>query len=145
MFLRYWDAASATSARFVKDWLLTGDLGYADEDGFLHFVSRKDDVITSAGYRIGPGEIEECLSHHPAVHSAAVVGVVDRMKTEVVAAFVVLRDSFTPSDALVEELKDHVSSRLGHYLRPRLVRFIDELPLTATGKIMRSKLRELVL
>lgn len=77
MFLGYWNNPAATAAKFVGDWLVTGDLGRADEDGYLHYVGRDDDVITSAGYRIGPGEIEDCLLGHPAVAMAAAIGVPD--------------------------------------------------------------------
>ena len=90
MFLRYWDAPEATERKFRGDWLITGDMGVRQEDGFIRFVGRDDDVITSAGYRIGPGEIEDCLLGHPAVEMAGVVGVPDPARTEIVKAFIVL-------------------------------------------------------
>ena len=142
MFLRYWNAESATRAKFRGPWLMTGDLGIRERDGFIRFVGRSDDVITSAGYRIGPSEIERCIARHAAVRAVAVVGMADRVRTETVVAFVVLNRGFVASDALIVELQQWVATQLGHYLRPRIVRFVDELPLTATGKIMRANLRD---
>ncbi len=140
MFLRYWNNPQATAEKFIGEWLVTGDSGVMDDDGFIRFVGRDDDVITSAGYRIGPGPIEDCLLGHPAVREAAVVGVPDAQRTEIVKAFIVLRDGFSPDDALVRELQDHVRNRLSAYEYPRTVEFIPALPVTATGKIMRKTL-----
>jgi acetyl-CoA synthetase len=141
MFLGYWRHEAATRDKFRGDWLITGDRGIADADGFIHFLGREDDVITSAGYRIGPGEIEDCLLKHPAVASAGVVGVPDPARTEVVTAFVVLRPGHAPSAELRSELQGHVRSRLGAHQYPRAVHFIDALPATVTGKIVRRELR----
>jgi len=143
MFLGYWNNTRATEETFIGDWLLTGDRGIGDKDGFLHFLGRADDVITSAGYRIGPGEIEDCLIKHPAVASAGVVGVPDAMRTEIVTAFVSLRPGYDGTESLVAELQEHVRSRLGGYQYPRTVHFLTELPMTITGKIMRQELRKL--
>jgi acetyl-CoA synthetase len=112
-----------------------------DEDGYFRFVGRLDDVITSAGYRIGPGEIEDCLLQHPAVASAGVVGVPDALRTEAVTAFVVLRAGFEAGDGLVAELQDRVRMRLGAHQYPRRVLFLERLPMTVTGKILRRELR----
>ena len=106
----------------------------------MRFVGRIDDVITSAGYRIGPGPIEDCLISHPAVKEAAVVGVPDPERTEIVKAFIVLRDGVQPGDELVRSIQDHVRTRLSAYEYPRAVEFIDALPVTATGKIIRKEL-----
>lgn len=106
-------------------------------------MGRTDDIITSAGYRIGPSEIEDCLLKHPAVTSAAVVGVPDAQRTEIVAAFVVLRDGYAGSGELTAALQQHVRSRLGGHQYPRYVQFIDQLPLTVTGKVVRRVLRDL--
>jgi acetyl-CoA synthetase len=144
MFLRYWNARDATANKFRGEWLLTGDVGVREPNGFIRFVGRGDDVITSAGYRIGPTEIEDCLNRHGAVQAAAVVGIADELRTEAVVAFVVLRPGREPGETLAMELQEHVAGQLGHYLRPRIVRFIGELPLTATGKVMRGTLRELL-
>jgi len=141
MFLRYWRNDAATSAKFRGDWLISGDLGVADEQGYFRFVGRDDDLITSGGYRIGPGEIEACLSRHPAVALAAVVGVPDPIRTEVVKAVIVLKPGFTPTDSLAKDLQEHVRSRLAAHEYPRIIEFVSDLPLTATGKIIRRALR----
>jgi len=141
MFLGYWNNPSATAEKFAGAYLLTGDLGCMDADGFIRYVGRNDDVITSAGYRIGPGPIEDCLLGHPAVKLAAVVGVPDPTRTEVVKAFVVLATGFTASASLTRELQDHVRIRLAAHEYPRLVEYIDSLPMTSTGKIIRRALR----
>jgi acetyl-CoA synthetase len=141
MFLRYWNNPAATDAKYIGDWLITGDLGLMDEEGFIRFLGRDDDVITSAGYRIGPGPIEDCLLGHPAVRVAAVIGVPDSERTEVVKAFVVLNDAYVPSDALIGALQQHVRTRLAAHEYPRLIEFIDALPMTPTGKIIRRQLR----
>jgi acetyl-CoA synthetase len=143
MFLGYWNNDAATVAKFRGDWLITGDRGSIDGDGFVHFIGRSDDVITSAGYRIGPGEIEDCLLKHPAVALAGVVGVPDATRTELVAAFVVLRPEHAGSPELASELQAHVRARLGGHQYPRVVRFIAELPTTVTGKVIRRELRAL--
>ncbi len=142
MFLEYWDDPKATKEKFVGDWLMTGDQGSKDEDGYLWFVGRDDDVITSAGYRIGPGEIEDTLGKHPAVSLAAVVGVPDALRTEVVKAFILLRDGEPPGPALVENIRNFVKTRLSPHEYPRLIEFVDALPMTATGKIKRKELRD---
>ena len=141
MFLGYWRNDEATQAKFRGDWLLSGDTGTRDEQGYFRFVGRDDDVITSGGYRIGPGEIETCLSRHPAVALAAVVGEPDPIRTEVVKAVIVLRPGHARSPALAAELQEFVRSRLAAHEYPRIVEFRDELPLTATGKIIRRALR----
>lgn len=140
--LEYWKSPEATAAKFRGDWLLTGDLGVQDEDGYFWFVSRKDDVIKSAGYRIGPGEIEGTLGAHDAVAMSAVIGVPDERRGQVPKAFVVLRPGRAPSEALAEELRQHVRRRLAAHEVPREVVFLDDLPKTTTGKIMRRALRD---
>jgi acetyl-CoA synthetase len=142
MMLRYWNNPAATAAKFRGEWLVTGDQGRADEAGNLFFVGREDDVITSAGYRIGPGEVEECLARHPAVALAAVIGVPDPVRTERVKAFVVLRPGIVASAALAAEIQGFVRTRLAAHEYPREVAFVDALPTTATGKVMRRALRE---
>ncbi len=140
-FLGYWRNPEATAAKVRDGWLLTGDLATADSDGYLHFVGRADDLISSGGYRIGPGEIEDCLIRHPAVALAAAVGVPDDTRGEVVKAFVVAAADATPSAELERELQDWVRQRLAAYEVPRAVAFVDDLPLTVTGKIRRGELR----
>ncbi|MEA3111553.1 MAG: acetyl-CoA synthetase, partial [Caballeronia sp.] len=141
MFLRYWNNEAATRDKFRGRFLLTGDLGLCDADGFIRFVGRNDDVITSAGYRIGPAPIEDCLLRHPAVNMAAVVGAPDAVRTEIVMAFVVLNAGFAGDETLVRELQQHVRTRLAAHEYPREVRFVEALPMTPTGKVMRKELR----
>ncbi|MDI4656533.1 AMP-binding protein [Xanthobacter autotrophicus] len=141
MMLEYWKNPEATAQKYAGDFLLTGDMGRQDEDGYLWYVGRSDDVITSAGYRIGPGEIEDCILKHPAVALVAVVGVPDPLRTEAVKAWVVLKPTVAPSDALAKEIQDFVKTRLSAHEYPRHVAFADTLPMTATGKILRRELR----
>ena len=141
MFLGYWNNPEATAQKFIGDWLLTGDQAEADEQGWFRFIGRDDDVITSAGYRIGPGEIEECLMRHPAVALAAVVGLPDALRTEAVTAIVVPRAGVETGPALAAELQALVKTRMAAHAYPRQVHFTDSLPQTATGKIMRGELR----
>jgi acetyl-CoA synthetase len=146
MFLEYWNSPSRTAEKFTRDdlggdWMRTGDEGVMDEDGYFWFASRTDDVITSSGYRIGPSEIENCLTGHPSVGMAACVGLPDPVRTEIVKAFVTLAPGVVASDALADELIAHVRTRLSPHVAPRLVEFIDAMPVTATGKIMRRELR----
>lgn len=141
MFLGYWRNSEATEKKFVGDWLLTGDQGESDSDGYIRFIGRDDDVITSGGYRIGPGEIEDCLLQHPTVRLAAVVGMPDPLRTEIVKAFVVLHEHITASEELARDLQAHVRSRLAAHEYPRQIEFVSALPMTATGKIIRNMLR----
>lgn len=143
MFLEYWRNLQATDEKYVGGWCLTGDLARKDEDGYFWYVGRKDDLITSAGYRIGPAEIEDCLLKHPAVAMAAVIGAPDQVRGEIVKAFIVLKPGQSPDAALKEEIQQFVKTRLAAHEYPREVEFIQELPLTATGKIMRKDLREM--
>jgi len=142
MFLGYWNRPEATAAKFIGDWMTTGDQGYADADGYVFFVGRDDDVITSSGYRIGPGEIEDCLLRHPAVAIAAAVGKPDALRTEIVRAFIVLRQCFAASEALAADIQAYVRTRLSAHEYPREITFVDELPMTTTGKIIRRLLRD---
>ncbi len=141
MFLEYWKKPEQTAAKFTDDWMRTGDLGRRDEDGYFWYESRDDDVITSAGYRIGPVEIEHCLVGHEDVLMAAVVGVSDPVRTEVVKAFVVCRDGVDWA-SLETALVARVKERISPHLAPRLMERVKSLPMTATGKIMRRALRE---
>jgi len=142
MFLEYWGRPEATREKFVGDWMTTGDQGIVDDEGYFTFVGRDDDVITSSGYRIGPGEIEDCLIRHPAVALAAVVGKPDPVRTEIVKAFVVLKPDRQSSDALAADIQSFVRTRLSAHEYPREVAFIDTMPMTTTGKIIRRLLRE---
>ncbi len=142
MFLEYWRNPEATQRKFAGDWLLTGDLARRDADGFFWFMGREDDVITSGAYRIGPGEIEECLLKHPAVAMAAAIGAPDELRTEVVKAFVVVKPGIEATPELAAEIQGFVKTRLAAHEYPRAVQFVADLPMTATGKIMRRVLRE---
>lgn len=142
MFLEYWNRPDATTDKFIGDWMTTGDQGVMDEAGYVRFVGRDDDVITSSGYRIGPGEIEDCLLRHPAIANAAAVGKKDALRTEIVKAFVVLRPGFEQADTLVADIQSFVRQRLAAYEYPREIAFVDSLPLTTSGKVIRRHLRE---
>ena len=143
-FLGYWQREEATARKYTGDWFHTGDVGYRDEDGYLWFTGRADDVISSAGYRIGPGEIEDCLLRHAAVLQAAVIGVPDPdgLRGDIVQACLVLRQGIAPSDALRRDIQALVRKNLAAYEYPRSIVFMDELPLTTTGKVRRNVLRE---
>ena len=141
MFLKYWNNETATAEKFAGEWMLTGDTGQEDDDGWLHFVGRDDDVITSSGYRIGPGEIEDCLLRHSAVAMAGVVGKPDPQRTEIVKAFIVLKDGVEPTDALAADIANFVKTRLAAHEYPREVAFVESLPMTTTGKVIRRALR----
>ena len=142
MFLGYWNNPAAMVAKFAGDHLLTGDLGRMDDENYIWFVGRDDDVITSGGYRIGPGEIEDCLLRHPKVAMAGVVGAPDPIRTEIVKAFVMTRPGVAWSEDLADDIRRFVRTRLAAHEYPREIVFVDELPMTATGKIIRRALRE---
>ncbi|WP_254838571.1 acyl-CoA synthetase [Natronomonas marina] len=141
-FKEYWNKPDKTEAKIRDGWVLTGDLGVKDEDGYYSFHSRKDDVILTAGYRVGPSEIEESLADHPAVANAGVIGVPDDERGEVPKAFVVLAGDDEPTEELKGELKQYVKDNLAMYEYPRELEFIDELPKTVTDKVRRKDLRE---
>jgi acetyl-CoA synthetase len=141
-FLGYWNQPEATRQKFVGPYLKTGDLGVKDTDGYLWFQARADDLIKAAGYRISPFEVEEALLHHPAVAMVAVVGVADAQRGQRIVAHVKLRAGHTGTPALTLALQEEVRRRVGHHAYPREVRYVDELPLTTTGKIQRFRLRE---
>lgn len=144
-FIEYWKNPEATRNKFSGDWCRTGDLATMDEDGYLWYQGRADDMFKAAGYRIGPAEIENCLVRHPAVINAAVVPKPDAERGNIVKAFVVLTPG-TPrgkeaDDALVAALQAHVRGKLAPYEYPKEIEFIDELPMTTTGKVQRRVLR----
>jgi acetyl-CoA synthetase len=141
-FLRYWKNEAATQDKFIGDWATTGDQGKMDSDGYLWYQGRSDDVIKSAGYRIGPAEIESCLVKHPAVANAAVIGKEDATRGAIVKAFIVLQPGQVPGNALIEDIQKHVRGRLAPYEYPREIEFIDALPMTTTGKVQRKELRK---
>lgn len=142
MFLEYWENSKATTDKFIGDWMTTGDQGVVDDDGYMQFFGRDDDVITSAGYRIGPVEIEDCLTGHPAVALAAAIGKPDPLRTEIVKAYLVVKPGFDASDDLAAEISDWVKERLSAHEYPREIEFVDSMPLTSTGKVIRREFRE---
>ncbi len=141
-FIGYWNNAQATRDKFIGDYWSTGDMGYRDEDGYLWFVGRKDDVISMAGHRVGPGEIEDCLLKHPAVAQAAVIGSPDELRGNIIKAFIVLAEGHQGTDELASAIKSEVKSRLAAHEYPREIEFIDSLPMTTTGKVRRLELRQ---
>ncbi len=141
MFLGYWNRPAATAEKIRDGWLRTGDLGRADADGYISFVARDDDIITSAGYRIGPTEIENCLVGDADVVMAAVVGLPDPVRTEAVTGFVVLREG-TAREGVEDRLVERVRKKISPHVAPRRIILVDSLPMTATGKVMRRTLRE---
>ena len=144
-FLGYWQAEAATRAKFTGDpadsWCRTGDTAVMDDDGYLWYQGRSDDVFKAAGYRIGPSEVENCLVKHPAVANAAVVPKPDAARGALVKAYVVLAPGFAGDDTLVAALQAHVRERLAPYEYPKEIEFIDALPMTTTGKVQRRLLR----
>ena len=142
MFLGYWGNDKATGAKFIGDWMTTGDQGVMDAEGYFTFFGRDDDVITSSGYRIGPGEIEDCLAGHPDVQLAAAVGKPDPIRTEIVKAYVVLKPGAPANDETAAGIRDWVKNRLSMHEYPREIDFVESLPLTTSGKVIRRLLRE---
>jgi len=140
--LGYWNNPEASQETFGGDWFHTKDAAVQDEDGYIWYAGRADDVIIAAGYRIGPFEVESACLEHDAVREAAAVASPDPAKGNVVKAFIVLADGYAPSDELAEEIKRFVRGRLSAYAYPRRIEFVDDLPKTLTGKIRRIELRE---
>ncbi len=140
-FLGYWGRPDLTAAMRLGRWIRTRDLATRDADGYFWYRGRNDDLIKSAGYRIGPAEIEEALLQHPSVAEAAVIGSPDRERGQIVKAFIKLSQGWVESDALVKELQDHVKTRLAVYKYPRKIAFVNDFPMTSSGKISRSELR----
>jgi acetyl-CoA synthetase/medium-chain acyl-CoA synthetase len=141
LFREYWRNPAATEACQRGDWYVTGDRAYVDPEGYFWFVGRADDVIISAGYRIGPFEVESALIEHPAVVECAVVGKGDPMRGTIVKAYVILASGRSGSDALTQELQEHVRSVTAPYKYPREIEYVGELPKTISGKIRRVDLR----
>ena len=142
MLLEYLNKPEATKEKFIGDWLITGDLGHMDDEGYFWFHGRADDVITSSGYRIGPSEIEDALIKHKAVQIAAAIGVPDPIRTETIKAFIILSEGFEGNQQLEEELKNFVRQKLAKHEVPKEIEFVNSLPMTTTGKIMRKELRQ---
>jgi acetyl-CoA synthetase len=142
-FKGYWKREDATKSIIYNGWIKTGDLAKIDEDGYFWFIGRADDVIKSAGYRIGPFEIESILIQHKAIVEAAVIGIPDELRGQAIAAFVKLAPGYEPSEELAKDIREFVRNRLGKHLYPRKIFFVEELPHTESGKIKRRELRNI--
>ncbi len=143
MFLQYWNNPDATAEKFFGNWMKTGDLGRKDDNGHFWFTGRADDIIESGGYRIGPGEIEECLMKHKAVALVCVIGVPDQVRGQIVKAFIVPKAGFTPDQLLEESIRNHVKGKLEAHAYPRAIKFLNHMPMTKTGKILKNKLKKM--
>ena len=141
IFRGYYRAENMTRKCWHDGWYHTGDMAWRDEDGFLWFVGRADDVIKTSGYRVGPSEVENALMEHPSVLECAVTGVPDEIRGMVIKATIVLNRGFTPGEELKKELQEHVKHTTAPYKYPRVVEFVDALPKTISGKIRRAEIR----
>ena len=145
MFLNYWRNDKATREKFRGEWMTTGDQCFIDEQGYYHFVGRDDDIISSAGFRLGPGEIEDCLNSHPLVKMAVAVAKPDALRGDIVKAYIVLRegyDEYTRNQKFLREIQLHVKQRLAANIYPREIEVVEEIPLTTTGKVIRRTFRQ---
>ena len=144
-FLKYWENDKATKQKVRDGWLYTGDFAYKDEEGYFYFKGRKDDIINTSGYRVGPSEVEDAVLSHPKVSMVAVIGIPDKLRGHIIKAFVVPRDHnnvLAKNEILKRSIQNHVKLKLAAHEYPRLIEFVHELPLTTTGKIIRKDLRE---
>jgi acetyl-CoA synthetase len=141
-FLGYWGNDEATAKKYTGEWCRTGDQASFDEDGYLWYQGRADDMFKAAGYRIGPAEIENCLVKHPAVANSAVVPSPDETRGAIIKAFVLLAPGHVPSESLKDSIREHVKKHLAPYQQPREIEFVGELPMTTTGKVQRKVLRD---
>jgi len=141
MFLEYWNNPQATALKYTGDWMRTGDFGKKDPDGHFWFTGREDDLIESGGYRIGPGEVEACLMSHQSVALVCVLGVPDKIRGQIVKAFIVPQKGVAPNKALEDSIRAHVKGNLEAHAYPREIEFMDKMPMTKTGKIRKDKLR----
>jgi acetyl-CoA synthetase len=143
MFLEYWRNPQATGEKFISDWMRTGDYGRQDENGYFWFTGRQDDIIECGGYRIGPGEIEECLMKHEAVALVGVIGVPDPIRGEIVKAFILPQEGVKADKDLEDSIKEFVKTRLEAHAYPREVAFLKDMPMTKTGKILKKELHKI--
>ena len=143
MFLEYWKNPQATREKYIGPWMRTGDYGRKDDSGHIWFSGRQDDIIESGGFRIGPGEVEDCLMKHEAVALVGVIGVSDPVRGEIVKAFILPKAGVRPDNALEESIRNYVKTRLEAHAYPRAVVFLKEMPMTKTGKILKQELRRM--
>jgi len=142
VFKQYWKNPAETKAKFKNNWMLSGDLGVKDREGYFTFIGRRDDLLNLSGYRIGPSGIEDTLMKHPAVAEVGVIGIPDDLRGEIAKAFVVLSEGYTPGENLKNELQEFVKQKVGKHEYPREIAFCSALPKTTTGKIRRAELRK---
>ena len=142
MFKGYYKDEERTKAAQAGDYYITGDLAHIDEDGYFWFEGRRDDIIISSGYTIGPFEVEDALTNHPAVKECAVVASPHEIRGNIVKAFVILQDNYQGNDDLVKELQTFAKNEVAPYKYPRAIEFVDSLPKTNSGKIRRVELRD---
>ena len=143
MFLEYWKKPQSTREKYIGPWLRTGDYGRKDNSGHIWFSGRQDDIIESGGFRIGPGEVEDCLMKHDAVALVGVIGVPDPVRGEIVKAFILPKVGVKPDKALADSIRNYVKTRLEAHAYPRAVEFLKEMPMTKTGKILKQELRRM--
>jgi len=144
-FLKYWENDKETKQKIVDGWLYTGDYAYRDDEGYLYFKGREDDIINSSGYRIGPNEVEDCILSHSEVDMVAVIGVPDKIRGQIIKAFIIPKDKkivLNQNKKMKENIKEFVKQKLAAHEYPRIIEFVEELPMTTTGKIIRKSLRE---
>jgi len=144
-FLRYWDNEKETQKKVVDGWLFTGDFAFKDDEGYFYFKGREDDIINTSGYRVGPSEVEDCILSNVNVEMVAVVGVPDSVRGNIIKAFIIPKDKkniLTQNITLKKSIQNDVKSKLAYHEYPRIIEFVEELPMTTTGKIIRKDLRE---
>ena len=145
-FLKYWENEEETNNKVINGWLHTGDFAYIDDEGYFYFKGREDDIINTSGYRVGPSEVEDCILSHPQVNMVAVIGVPDKVRGNIIKAFIIPRnknDVLTQNKDLKLEIQNDVKLKLAAHEYPRVIDFVEELPMTTTGKIIRKDLREI--
>lgn len=142
VFQKYWNRPKKTNQTKFNGFLRTGDLATMDEEGYFSFIGRKDDIIITSGYRVGPEEVENAIADHEAVENAGVIGIPDDERGKIIKAFVKLGPDYNPNDDVKDDIRAFVKNNLAKYEFPREIELVDELPLTTTGKIQRHKLRE---
>ena len=146
-FLKYWENDKETQNKVVNGWLHTGDFAFRDDEGYFYFKGREDDIINTSGYRVGPSEVEDCILSHPHVDMVAVIGVPDKVRGNIIKAFIIPRnknDILIQNEDLKLSIQNDVKVKLAAHEYPRIIEFVEELPMTTTGKIIRKDLRETV-
>ena len=146
-FLKYWENDKETQNKVINGWLHTGDFAFRDDEGYFYFKGREDDIINTSGYRVGPSEVEDCILSHPHVDMVAVIGVPDKVRGNIIKAFIIPRnknDILTQNKDLKLSIQNDVKVKLAAHEYPRIIEFVEELPMTTTGKIIRKDLRKTI-